>query len=46
MDNNFFRGAVEKVTEAIQADRQGDYPRALDLYKQALERFMVGLKCE
>ncbi|KAK7232904.1 vacuolar protein-sorting-associated protein [Aureococcus anophagefferens] len=35
---NFIKQGIEVVSEAIQADKDEDYERALQLYKRALER--------
>ena len=37
---------MEIVKQAITADQEGDYERALQLYKRSLEYFMTGLKYE
>ena len=37
---------MEIVKQAITADQDGDYERALQLYKRSLEYFMTGLKYE
>eukprot|EP00588_Corethron_pennatum_P014771 CAMPEP_0194273816 /NCGR_PEP_ID=MMETSP0169-20130528/7077_1 /TAXON_ID=218684 /ORGANISM="Corethron pennatum, Strain L29A3" /LENGTH=448 /DNA_ID=CAMNT_0039016881 /DNA_START=159 /DNA_END=1505 /DNA_ORIENTATION=- len=46
MDNQFIPSAIALVSKAIDADNTQDFPLALSLYRQALERFMVGLKYE
>lgn len=46
MDNKFIPQAIEIVKDAIEQDRQGDYPKALMLYQRALEYFVTGLKYE
>ena len=43
---NFIKQGIEVVSEAIQADKDEDYERALQLYKRALEVFMTGVKYE
>ena len=44
--SNFIKQGIEVVSEAIQADKDEDYERALQLYKRALEVFMTGVKYE
>ncbi|KAL3783181.1 hypothetical protein ACHAW5_008115 [Stephanodiscus triporus] len=46
MQNNFIPDAIEIVSRAITADNDGDYDRALSLYRDALSRFTIGLKYE
>eukprot|EP00753_Platysulcus_tardus_P014799 PLAT4535.1.p1 GENE.PLAT4535.1~~PLAT4535.1.p1 ORF type:complete len:475 (+),score=233.44 PLAT4535.1:60-1484(+) len=46
MENRFIPDAIKHVTEAIAADRAGDYETAYGLYKKSLSHFMVGLKYE
>lgn len=46
MNNNFIPQAVEIVKQAIDYDNLGEYEKALDLYRRALEYFMTGLKYE
>jgi vacuolar protein-sorting-associated protein 4 len=46
MQNNFIPDAIEIVSRAITADNEGDYDRALSLYRDALSRFTIGLKYE
>ena len=46
MDSSFIPQAIEIVTKAIEADNEGDYERALSLYRDALGRFTMGLKYE
>mmetsp|Transcript_21656 Transcript_21656/g.32798 ORF Transcript_21656/g.32798 Transcript_21656/m.32798 type:complete len:449 (+) Transcript_21656:299-1645(+) len=46
MENNFISQAVEIVQKAIEADNNGDFSSALQLYKDALERFTLGMKYE
>lgn len=46
MNNTFFQRGVEIVKTAIEADNAGNYSEAYTQYKQALEAFMIGLKCE
>ena len=42
----FIPKAIEYVKQAVTADNEEDYPRALHLYQQSLEYFMTGLKYE
>mmetsp|Transcript_7164 Transcript_7164/g.7520 ORF Transcript_7164/g.7520 Transcript_7164/m.7520 type:complete len:454 (+) Transcript_7164:115-1476(+) len=44
--NQFIIQAVEVVTQAIEADKEGDYEKALGLYRKSLDYFMTGLKYE
>jgi len=37
---------IEMVQKAIAADNEGDYEKALQLYRDALARFTMGLKYE
>ena len=37
---------IEIVQKAIAADGDGDYEKALNLYRDALQRFTIGLKYE
>mmetsp|Transcript_22545 Transcript_22545/g.40100 ORF Transcript_22545/g.40100 Transcript_22545/m.40100 type:complete len:322 (+) Transcript_22545:402-1367(+) len=46
MQNNFIPDAIEIVSRAITADNEGDYDKALSLYRDALSRFTIGLKYE
>jgi len=46
MQNNFIPDAIDIVSRAISADNSGDYPTALNLYRDALSRFTIGLKYE
>ncbi len=46
MQNSFIPDAIEIVSRAITADNDGDYDRALSLYRDALGRFTIGLKYE
>ena len=41
MYSNFKDKAIESVTQAVQADKDGQYEDALELYKRALELFRV-----
>ena len=41
MYSNFKDKAIESVTQAVQADKDGQYEEALELYKRALELFRV-----
>jgi vacuolar protein-sorting-associated protein 4 len=46
MDNSFIPRAIDIVSKAIEADNEGDYEKALTLYREALGRFTMGLKYE
>ncbi|CAE7281442.1 VPS4 [Symbiodinium microadriaticum] len=46
MNNQFITQAVEIVTQAITADNEGEYDKALTLYRKSLDYFMTGLKYE
>ena len=46
MQNSFIPDAIEIVSRAITADNDGDYDKALSLYRDALSRFTIGLKYE
>jgi len=46
MQNNFIPDAIEIVSRAITADNEGDYDKALSLYRESLSRFTIGLKYE
>jgi vacuolar protein-sorting-associated protein 4 len=46
MENNFINQAIDIVQKAIEADNTGEYQSALSLYKDALERFTMGIKYE
>mmetsp|Transcript_19492 Transcript_19492/g.28022 ORF Transcript_19492/g.28022 Transcript_19492/m.28022 type:complete len:451 (+) Transcript_19492:75-1427(+) len=46
MNNQFITQAVDIVTQAVAADNEGEYEKALSLYKSALDYFMTGLKYE
>jgi vacuolar protein-sorting-associated protein 4 len=46
MSNTFTDQGIAVVKEAIQADNDQDYEKALMLYKRALEVFMTGVKYE
>eukprot|EP00584_Thalassiosira_punctigera_P015612 CAMPEP_0172551540 /NCGR_PEP_ID=MMETSP1067-20121228/40064_1 /TAXON_ID=265564 ORGANISM="Thalassiosira punctigera, Strain Tpunct2005C2" /NCGR_SAMPLE_ID=MMETSP1067 /ASSEMBLY_ACC=CAM_ASM_000444 /LENGTH=85 /DNA_ID=CAMNT_0013339345 /DNA_START=315 /DNA_END=568 /DNA_ORIENTATION=+ len=46
MQNNFIPDAIEIVSRAITADNDGEYDKALSLYRDALSRFTIGLKYE
>ena len=45
MQNSFIH-AIEIVSRAITADNDGEYDKALSLYRDALSRFTIGLKYE
>jgi len=46
MENKFIPDAIDIVSKAIAADNAGEFEKALNLYRTALERFMTGLKYE
>ena len=46
MENKFIPDAIEIVSKAIAADNDGEYEKALNLYRDALGRFTMGLKYE
>lgn len=46
MENKFIPDAIEIVGRAIKADNDSDYEQALNLYRDALGRFTMGLKYE
>ena len=46
MQNTFIPDAIDIVSRAITADNDGDYDKALSLYRDALSRFTIGLKYE
>ena len=46
MQNSFIPDAIEIVSRAITADNEGEYDKALSLYRDALSRFTIGLKYE
>lgn len=46
MENKFIPDAIEIVGRAIKADNDGEYEQALNLYRDALGRFTMGLKYE
>ena len=46
MNNQFITQAVDIVTQAITADKEGEYDQALALYRKSLDYFMTGLKYE
>ena len=46
MQNSFIPDAIEIVSRAITADNDGEYDKALSLYRDALSRFTIGLKYE
>ena len=45
MENKFLDTAVSIVKQAVDADKAKNYEEAFNLYKKALEHFMIGLKC-
>lgn len=46
MENKFIPDAIDIVSKAITADNEGEYAKALSLYRDALSRFTMGLKYE
>lgn len=46
MENNLINQGIEIVSKAIAADNEGEYEKALTLYRDALARFTMGLKYE
>jgi vacuolar protein-sorting-associated protein 4 len=46
MENKFIPDAIDIVSKAITADNEGEYEKALNLYRDALSRFTTGLKYE
>eukprot|EP00979_Chaetoceros_neogracilis_P015320 scaffold5691_cov184-Chaetoceros_neogracile.AAC.1 len=46
MENKFIPDAIDIVSKAITADNEGEYEQALNLYRDALSRFTMGLKYE
>jgi vacuolar protein-sorting-associated protein 4 len=46
MENSMIPQGIEIVQKAIAADGDGDYEKALNLYRDALQRFTIGLKYE
>ena len=46
MENSLIPQGIEMVQKAIAADGEGDFERALGLYRDALARFTMGLKYE
>ena len=44
-DVNFLQKGIDLVTEATQKDNAKDYEAAYKLYRDALEHFMLALKC-
>eukprot|EP00542_Grammatophora_oceanica_P011832 CAMPEP_0194047258 /NCGR_PEP_ID=MMETSP0009_2-20130614/23689_1 /TAXON_ID=210454 /ORGANISM="Grammatophora oceanica, Strain CCMP 410" /LENGTH=445 /DNA_ID=CAMNT_0038692815 /DNA_START=81 /DNA_END=1418 /DNA_ORIENTATION=+ len=46
MENKFIPDAIDIVSKAIAADNEGEYEKALSLYRDALSRFTLGLKYE
>lgn len=46
MQNSFIPDAIDIVSRAIAADNEGEYEKALSLYRDALSRFTIGLKYE
>ena len=45
-ENSMIPQGIEIVQKAIVADGEGDYEKALSLYRDALQRFALGLKYE
>ena len=46
MENSMIPQGIEIVQKAIAADGEGEYEKALSLYRDALQRFTIGLKYE
>ena len=46
MENKFIPDGIEIVQKAIAADNEGEYEKALQLYRDSLGRFTMGLKYE
>ena len=46
MSNNFTEQGIAVVKEAIQADNEQDYAKALMLYKRGIEVLLTGVKYE
>ena len=46
MENTFVQQAIDVVGKAIEADNSGEYEKALSMYRDALQRFTLGLKYE
>ena len=46
MENKFIEDGIQIIQKAIEADKEQDYPKALNLYRDALARFTTGLKYE
>lgn len=46
MENSMIPQGIEIVGRAIEADNAGEYEKALALYRDALQRFTMGLKYE
>ena len=46
MENKFIPDAIDIVSKAIAADNEGEYEKALTMYRDALGRFTMGLKYE
>lgn len=46
MDNQLIPQGIQIVEQAIAADNQGEWEKALGLYRDALARFTMGLKYE
>lgn len=46
MNQKTTKDAIQKVTDAIAADNAKDYARAYELYKSALDAFLIALKYE
>jgi vacuolar protein-sorting-associated protein 4 len=46
MENSLIPQGIEMVQKAISADNEGEYEKALGLYRDALARFTMGLKYE
>lgn len=46
MENTFINDAIQLVTDAVKADNDKEFEKALNLYREALGRFTLGLKYE
>jgi len=46
MENSFIPKGTEQITKAIEADNEGRYEVAVELYKKGIELLMLGVKYE